>query len=180
MSIHPSYNDAEGGFSMLDPVRLAGFGPLPRPPPLHLDPNACAWISWLVLDPSMTVEYFRAAVSPIAPIIAELILEKANILRRNGFSPKSRQVEVPEESPYWQMILKNPDDDLWESIVKGREARREAYLRDAVQAAVRRSGDFAKLSVEAMASYYAKGVEPALWAAITSSTPVATVLAAEA
>ena len=47
----------------------------------------------------------------------------------------------------------------------------ESLCVDAVVCAIRRSFDFGKLPVQQMAEYYAEGVEPRIWDAITVFVP---------
>jgi len=54
----------------------------------------------------------------------------------------------------------------------------ESLCVDAVITAIRRSFDFGKLSVPQMAEYWAEGVEPRLWEAITVFVPADKVAAA--
>jgi len=54
----------------------------------------------------------------------------------------------------------------------------ESLRVDAVVCALRRSFDFAKLPVRQMAEYWAEGVEPRLWVAISVFVPADKVAAA--
>jgi len=183
--IKPNYDDATGGFSMLDPTAIpheCDYGLQPQLHASNFDPEFQEVIHKRVHDPAfaaMSPEAFAAYVSSTfvdenfrfdaakKAFITYIPYLEEKATRMRGLSKNVQ----PDE--YWA-IYRDRQSDVWDAHVAAFKKGRAEALMAAKIAAIRRSVEFGQLSVYTMAAYwvrlYQSGAD-SLWDAITVLAP---------
>ena len=183
--IKPNYDDATGGFSMLDPDAIPhefGYGLQPQLHASSFSPEFLEVIDKRVSDPAfaaMTPEAFAAYVA--GPFVDENFrfeaAKKAFIAYLPYLEEKATRMRLisknVQHDEYWA-IYRDRQSDVWDAHVAAFKKGREEALMAAKIAAIRRSVEFGQLSVYTMAAYwvrlYQSGVDE-IWDAITVLAP---------